>query len=183
MNYRKYRNAAKTIFTLTFLFALIAAGVYCTLAYFDFTKEIPFEWEYLAALGGVVAVAIFLAFWLFCISCSVKKREEKQNEPEEQIMDACAEYAVEPEYIYIQQPPYMPERNFSMSANFGTGKKKTDGASVKLPPEKLKKVALIAIPTAAVTAGVAVAIAAKARKKRKVKQLLRDLERLLGCRK
>ena len=52
MNYRKYRTAASRIFTIPFLTALIAAGVYAALTYFDFI-EAPFEWEYLAALGGV----------------------------------------------------------------------------------------------------------------------------------
>lgn len=176
MNYRKYRNTAKTMFTLTFLFALIAAGVYCVLAYFDFTKEIPFEWEYLAALGGVVAIAGFLALWLFFISCSVKRREEKLNEPEEELMDACAEYAAEP--IYIQQPPVV----YEAYAGCSTSKKK-QAACVELDPKTVKTVAMIAIPTAVVTAGVAVALAAKARKRNRIRFLLCDLEHALGYRK
>jgi hypothetical protein len=47
----------------------------------------------------------------------------------------------------------------------------------------MKTVAMIAVPTAAITAGVAVAMVAKAHKKQKIKRILRDLERALGCRK
>ena len=182
MNYRKYRTAAKTIFSLTFLFALIAAGVYCTLAYFDFTKEIPFEWEYLAVLGGVVAIAAFLAFWLFCISCVVKKRElaPKIDPVEEKVMDACAEHSVEP--LYIQAPPMALHHSASFCADCANGRKKQT-VRVELDPKQMKTVAMIAVPTAAITAGVAVAMVAKAHKKQKIKRILRDLERALGCRK
>ena len=184
MNYQKYRSAAKAIFTIPFLIALIAAGVYWVLTDFEFINA-PFEWEYLAALGSVVAIAAFLAFWLLCISCSLKKRAEKQSEQEEeQVMDACAEYAAEPEYVYIQQPPYLPKQKQSLNFNLSFGNKASSAKkSAKIPPEKLKKAAMIAIPTVAVATGVSIALAAKVRKKRKIKQLIRDLEHLLGYRK
>lgn len=183
MNYRKYRDAANAIFVIPFLISLIAAGTYCVLTYFDFI-EAPFEWEYLAALGGVVAVGAFLAFWLFCISCSVKKKDERrkdQPEKEEQVMDACAEVAVEPERMYIQQPAYIPNRGKTHLQFAFEGKENTE--TVNVDPKALKKAAMIAIPTAAVTAGVVLALGAKARKKKKIKMILRDLERALGYRK
>ena len=181
MNYRKYRTAASRIFTIPFLAALIAAGVYAALTYFDFI-EAPFEWEYLAALGGVVAVASFLAFWLFCISCSVKKRElaPKIEPEEEKIMDACAERSVEP--LYIQAPPMAQSYGAVACADCANGRKKHT-VRVELDPKQMKTVAMIAVPTAAITAGVAVAMVAKAHKKQKIKRILRDLERALGCRK
>ena len=186
MNYRKYRKASRILFEIPLLVAILAAGAYAVLTYFDFI-EAPFEWEYLAALGGVVAIGAFLSFWVFCISCSVKKKAEKlANEPaseEEQVMDACAEAAVEPERIYIQQPTYLsrpePQRT-NLHISFEGCNTLLDGPSRR---DKMKKVAMIASPSVAVTAGVAAVLAAKARKKQKIKLLLRDLEHVLGCRK
>lgn len=179
MNYRKYRTASRWIFIVPLLVALIAAGVYVALIHFQLI-EAQFEWEYLAALGGVVAIAIFLSFWLFCISCSVKKRElaSKMAAEQEKSMDVCARHSVEP--IYIQTPQVAQNSNTAFCADCANGRT-THTIKVELDPEQMKTVAMIAIPTAAVTAGVAVAIASKkARRKKKIKRILRDLERSLG---
>ena len=180
MSYRNYQIAAKMIFTYTFLLASIAAGAYCVLAYFDFKKEIPFEWEYLAALGGVVAIGAFLAICLRCIASGIKKKEARRMDldGEEQKISPCAGQAVESDCIYIQQSACMPtcyHANVNLSL---FGKKNGEGIDTK----RLKKVARIAIPAVAVTAVAAVALAARARKKRKIRRLLDDLARALGYR-
>lgn len=179
--YQKYRTAAKAVFTIPFLATLIVASVYCALTYFDIIQT-PFEWEYLVALGGVVVVASFLAIWLLCISNSVKKREVRLAQEDEQMMDACAEQAVEDACIYIQQPLGATAPYETAQASFFC-KQSKGSRQCPIKSEKVKKIATIAIPVAIVAVGVASAIAVKKKKDQRIGTLLRELEHELGYRK
>ncbi len=163
MKYMKFRTAAKLFTSISFIIAILAAILYTLLTYGN-VIPVTFNLLHLAIVGVIEALFLLIALIIFLISCGVKKKELKRL--------AAAQAAADAEIAALAEAA-------AAEASALEPKKKGWKALVDLKIDSPKKIAMVAVPAVAVTAGLVVA-GAKAKRKRKAKRVLRDLERLLG---
>ncbi len=181
MKYLKYRNAARGFSTVVVSFCILAAVLYSLLTLGEIVP-LAFDMRHLLIIAGVALLSLFISLILLLISCGCKKRAMRimknvdAEEKHDEMVEKCAPYAV--------------EARTTDSASGGTRKtaaSKRKGGRMNAAKEKLKqfkpntpqKIAMIAVPAVLITTGIVIA-GVKAKKRRKAKRLLRELERTLG---
>ena len=147
----RFRSSAKLVLGIGLIVCALACAVYGVLM-IPVVKGVPFQWEYLALIGFVAALVLLVSLILFGISKSEEANEAVDSEVDVETMaKASVEVTFTPPTPAAK--PLTKAKTEEVQSIDCTALEKTHKLplkKIKCDKELLKKIGMIAIPTAAV---------------------------------
>ncbi len=149
----RYRNDAKLIFGIGLLLCALGCGTYGILL-IPAVKGLKFEWEYIAIAVGLALVFTLVALYVYFLSCVWEARERKQQKLQDENSDCAVEehhdgFGQVDSVVMIQIPQSVDCRAVAKT------QASKDGQPVKVDMQKVKAIAVVAVPITAACIAVA----------------------------